>query len=326
MNLLAVAEGVLFIVALLALPDDPAIPAIAALRADGLSTLLPSLDLGDAPVELTLRGHDRGYGATFEGVAGDRHFAVKAYAADPSTQVALYQALAAAGLAGDSGPRVPRLLAWEPTLHLFAISWLEGVGVNGLIKEGQGPRAGIVAAAWLHRIAESPVKMGPTVGPAGTLQRVGRNIEKVARFHPDLAEAAARAKARLQSKPPETRRTVLLHGNLYSRHVLDLGDGPGVIDWEQFGQGPIEFDAGTYLASLSRMVTRDDTLEEETARTKETFLSRTQDILEPYALVWYRAASLLRLASHNADRGPKQASMLLAEANHWAQTVTTMGE
>ena len=326
MNILAFAEGVLFIAAILSLPDDPAIPAIAALRANGPSAILPTLDLGDARVELTLRGHDRGYGAIFEAVAGDRHFALKAYAGDPSPEVALYQALAAAGLAGDSGPRVPRLLAWEPALHLFAISWLEGVGVNQLIKGGQGPRAGIVTAAWLHRIAESPVKMGPTVGPAESLQRVGSNIEKLGRAYPDVGAAAGRAKERLQSKQPETRRTVQVHGNLYARHILDLGDGPGVIDWEAFGQGPIEYDAGTYLASLSRMVTRDDALEEETARAKETFLSRTRDILEPRALAWYRAASLLRLASHNLERGPRQASTLVAEANHWAQRVTEVGE
>jgi len=37
------------------LPDDPAVPALAAFRAVGLARAIPALELPDDPVELVLR-------------------------------------------------------------------------------------------------------------------------------------------------------------------------------------------------------------------------------------------------------------------------------
>src|SRR3989441_12511843 len=65
------------------LPDDPALPGLAAIRAWGLAVAIPALGLGDRPVELTLRGYTPGSRATLEVRAGDRHFALKLYAEDP---------------------------------------------------------------------------------------------------------------------------------------------------------------------------------------------------------------------------------------------------
>src|SRR2546422_1824195 len=42
------------------------------------------------------------------------------------------------------------------------------------------------------------------------------------------------------------------HGTFYARHVLDQGDRVGVIDWERFGRGPLELDAGMFLATTWR--------------------------------------------------------------------------
>src|SRR5205823_7126498 len=80
------------------LPDDPALPALAAIRALGLAAAIPGLGLDDRPVELTLRGYTPGSRATLEVRAGDRHFALKLYAEDPAPEAELYEALAAVGL------------------------------------------------------------------------------------------------------------------------------------------------------------------------------------------------------------------------------------
>ena len=68
---------------------DPALPALAVFRAQGLAAALPSLALDDGPVELLLRGYTPGKRATFEVRAGHRRLAVKAYAKQPASEAAL---------------------------------------------------------------------------------------------------------------------------------------------------------------------------------------------------------------------------------------------
>lgn len=146
------------------LPDDPALPALATLRAVGLARALPTLGLADDPVELVLRGYTPGSRATFEARAGSRRFAVKAYASDPAPEAALYGALHAAGLAGQTGVRVPPLLAWERGLRVLVIGWLDGPTASDLVKRGEGRRAGELAAHWLERAAGLQLALGPELG------------------------------------------------------------------------------------------------------------------------------------------------------------------
>ena len=98
-------------------------------------------------------------------------------------------------------------------------------------------------------------------------------------------------RARAVESPP-----TLVHGTLYARHLLDLGDAPGVIDWQRFGQGPQELDAGTLLATIWRIGLKDERLASEAKLAEETFLARTSGLLNACAVAWYRAAVLLRLA------------------------------
>src|SRR5207302_5712477 len=95
------------------------------------------------------------------------------------------------------------------------------------------------------------------------------------------------------------------------------GRWPGVIDWQQFGQGPVEFDAGTFLATVWRIGRKDARLEPEAARTEEAFLAGTAGLLNAQAVAWYRAAMLLRLADKYGRRGGAElvdAHALLSEA------------
>ena len=127
------------------IPEDPALPGLAAIRAVGLARAIPVLGLADDPVELVLRGYTPGERATFEAHVGSRRLAVKAYASDPASEAALYGALHTAGIAGPSGVRVPPLLAWERGLRVLVIGWLEGPTANELVKRGEGKRAGELA-------------------------------------------------------------------------------------------------------------------------------------------------------------------------------------
>jgi hypothetical protein len=350
-------------------PDDPALPALGAIRAVGLARAIPSLGLAAGPIELILRAYKPGARATFEARAEGRRFAVKAYASDAIPEAALYGAFRAAGLAGPSGARVPPLLAFERDLKVMVIGWLEGPTASELVKRGEGRRAGELAASWVRRTASLPVTLGPPRGAADILARTRKWAANLGAADPVLGAAASVvagmlaltepkprsrpvqsglsalvdavrdrgrgwlaglrasdpamrfAAAALPPAPARTRAKEsapgLVHGTLYARHVIDSGDGPGVIDWQQFGQGPVEFDAGTFLATIWRIGQKDERLAPEARRTEEAFLAGTAGLLNAWAVAWYRAAMLLRLADKYGRRGGDalvDAHALLSEA------------
>src|SRR5206468_11608074 len=107
---------------------------------------------------------------------------------------------------------------------------------------------------------------------------------------------------KLAARQPRERHRGLVHGTFYSRHLLDLGDGPGVIDWQRFGQGPAELDAGMFLATLWRLGLRHEHLAAEASRAEEAFLAGSAELLDQRALAWHRAAALLRLAEKLSSR------------------------
>jgi hypothetical protein len=315
------------------LPVDPALPGLSAIRAKGLAGALPELGLGDRPVELRLCSHAPGSRATFEVRAAHRRFAIKLYADDAAPEAELYGALTRAGLAGDRGARVPRLLTWERDLGVLVLGWLEGEPANQLIKDGQGARAGELAALWLRRAAALPVTVGPPCGAGRMLYQAGVSVAALSSVDPGLG-AAARVVARsLGRGQPREGAPRLVHGTLYARHILDLGDGPGVIDWQQFGQGPLEVDGGMFLATLSRLALRHPSCAGEVARAEEAFLWGTGGLLDGRTLEWYRAAGLLHLAARGLKTAqqrhpPPEARALVDEAARrnadraaWADTI-----
>src|SRR5207249_535143 len=222
------------------LPDDPRLPGLMAIRDLGLARAIPALGLeeggggGGGGVELVLCGYHPGARATLDARVGQRRFAVKTFADDPAPEAALYQALGAAGLAGDSGARVPPLLAWDHDLRVLVIGWLEGPTAHDLVREG-----------------------------------------------------------------------------------------PGVIDWHRFGQGPAELDAGMFLATLSRLRLLHPAHTGEALRAEQAFLEGTRDLLDERALAWHRAAALLQLTERlpTAGRGDwrERAHALLGEATRLAE-------
>ena len=278
------------------LPDDPELPALTVIREQGVVTAVPFLGLGSGPVELRVRGYTQGSRATLEARNEDLHLAIKVYAKDAEPEARLYEALAAAGLAGNSGARVPRLLAWDRDLRLLVIDWLDGATLDQLVCRGQGARAGELAADWLHRMASLPVMPGQPVAATGVLQQVAQWVNHLGALDPALGLAATDVFERLaRTQPPEGMST-LVHGTLYARHLIDLGDGPGVIDWQRFGRGPLELDAGVFLATAWRIGLRDERFAGEVARAEEAFLARTEGLLDERALAWHWSAALLRFA------------------------------
>jgi aminoglycoside phosphotransferase (APT) family kinase protein len=282
------------------LPHDSALPGLCTLREMGLAGALPDLAVDGHPVQLLLCGYSPGVHATLEVRTDDHHVAVKVYAEDPAWEAdaALYSALAAVGLAGDSGPRVPRLLASDRDLRLLVLSWLEGPTVHQLVKDGQGERAGELVARWIRRVASLSVTLGPPRGAAWRMQQAGTWLAALSAADPDLRACSVALAGRLAETQPVEHAPHLVHGSLYDRHVLDVGDGPGVIDWGAFGQGPLELDAGVFLATISRIAIRYEALAKDAERAKKAFLAGTLGLLDERALAWHEAMTHLRLASN----------------------------
>src|SRR5438105_183786 len=305
------------------LPDDPRLPGLVAIRDSGLARAIPALGLeeggGAGGVELVLCGYHPGARATLEARVGQRRFAVKTFADDPAPEAALYQALGAAGLAGDSGARVPPLLAWDHDLRVLVIGWLEGPTAHDLVKQGQGRHAGELGAQWVRRTASLPVKLGLPFGTAGMMHETRAWIGTLGTADLSVGAAArALAEALARTEPRDDGSVGLVHGTLYARHILDVGDGPGVIDWHRFGQGPVELDAGMFLATLSRLRLLHPAHTGEALRAEQAFLEGTRDLLDERALAWHRAAALLQLTERlpTAARGDwrARAHALLGEA------------
>src|SRR5205814_1205217 len=272
------------------LPDDPRLPGLMAIRDSGLARAIPALGLeqGGGGVELVLCGYHPGARATLEARVGQRRFAVKTFADDPAPEAALYQALGAAGLAGDSGARVPPLLAWDRDLRVLVIGWLEGPTAHDLVKEGQGRHAGELGAQWVRRTASLPVKLGLPFGTAGMMHETRAWIGTLGTADLSVGAAArALAEALARSEPRDDGVVGLVHGTLYARHILDAGEGPGVIDWHRFGQGPAELDAGMFLATLSRLRLLHPVHAGEALLAEQAFLEGTRGLLDEGALAWH---------------------------------------
>src|SRR5213595_528535 len=67
--------------------------------------------------------------------------------------------------------------------------------------------------------------------PAGTGPQMGRRSE---RRRSRAGTVATELAERLVGTQPKEGAPRLVHGSLYAHHVLDHGDGPGLIDWQKF--------------------------------------------------------------------------------------------
>ena len=311
------------------LPQDAALPGLAAIRSRGLARILPALGLRGR-VELLLRGYSEGKRATFEACSGDRRIAIKLCAGDAEPEACLYRELSARGLAPPpdaecgSGARVPRLLAWDRKLHLLALGWLDGPTVNQLIKEGHGEHAGELASRWFRRAASLSMLHGHSYGPGSVLRRAPTWVGRLAEADAMLgAEASALLQELVRTLPP-AGSPGLVHGTLYGRHIIDTGEGPGLIDWDGFGHGPLEFDAGVFLATVWRIRLTGSDMECAVTRAEQAFLAGTVGCLDPRALAWYRSAALLNIAHRLETRSKRnwkaRALTLLQEAGRSAVT------
>src|SRR6185503_15935682 len=138
----------------------------------------------------------------------------------------------------------------EHDQRLLVVEWLHGPTTHELLGRQQGRRTGELAAAWMRRAESLQVKLGKRIDVERVLRRAAKAVAALRAADPSLGDSSARLVGMLADTKPGERSIRVVHGALLDRTILDSGNGPGVIDWEHFGQGPPEFEAGKFLASI----------------------------------------------------------------------------
>jgi aminoglycoside phosphotransferase (APT) family kinase protein len=270
----------------------------------GIDATLRGLGLPPPFEDVAVLKHHPGSRCTFALRAAGRPLVAKAFRRADAvvTQVALLRELERHGLAGDTPPTAPRVVAANRELRIFAIEHLDGPCDTALL--ARGARAGQLAADWLRRQWATPIRLGPHIGPEAFLARVERNCVPIVAASADLGARAAEIVAALAERPPDEGGPVLVHGSFSAAHVIDLGGGAGVIDWDGSGQGPRELDAATFLATIARLAGGRPRLAAPAARATATFRDAIAPDVDPEALAWYETGARVRNARHVCTRRP----------------------
>ena len=297
--------------------QDPALPALASGRYDALAAALARLGLRGARTVAVLKHHP-GSRCTLAIAAGTDRYVVKLFA-DAAKVLALsavHQVLAGAGLASGRGPTVPRLIGVDTDAALLVTEMYAASPITALVEQGECDRAGRLAAQWLRAAIKPGAALGDPYDPPHVLEDVQRYVRTIARAAGELGGRAGAVRDQLAANMPPPGCTDLRHGGFYLSHVFDLVDGPGVIDWDTFRQGPAEVDAGM-LCAAARWEMYQPEYERATQRAIGVFLDEVDDLVDPARLRWYRTAALLKFASHRARRGAGDlAASLVSDAEN----------
>lgn len=281
-------------------PDDPGIPALAAFAQCGVRQVLATAGVDGVFDGAQVVRHVSGSRLTMRVESDSGPLAVKAYRNSPQKIIAALNALESAGFAAEKGPSASRLVGCDRTLRFIVTSWFQAPNAKELVFANRGVRAGELAAHWLRATHECAIETGVAYAPADVIRHAHTRAAKVSLLQPELAPLLDEWVARLGSWLPDPGRSSLRHGSFSLRHIFDLGDGPGLIDWDSIKYGPAEIDAGTFLGKLSRGARKHPRLAAEAELAAESFGRGVGTIVDQKTLHWYEAASLLNCLKYRS--------------------------
>jgi hypothetical protein len=304
------------------LPEDRDIPALASAAEEGLDSVLARVGIRTAGTHARVAKHHPGERCTLLVEGGREPLVVKCYSHDPTPEAEMLEVLRAKGLASGRAPTAAPLVACEPALSVLVTRSLPGPSAWDLVRNGAGERAGMLAAAWLRRALEARLEVGEHHGVDYVLGHARSRARMIGRVDPALGTAAGDVADALEASPPAETGRAFLHGSFYANHVLDSGGGPGIIDWDRFRQGPIEFDVAMFLATLSRLATLKPELAPHTQAAARALTTGMSEFIDAQALAWQQAAALLTLAKRvvwrRRQRWRQRAGALISEAGELA--------
>jgi hypothetical protein len=275
---------------------------LAVITRQGIDEALAGLGISGA-LQVDLLAHTVGYRCTLRVRTPAAQLVIKGYAHDPRELVDLLKGFQREGLAAGKGPTVPPFVSASESLRSVVTGWLDGPSATNLIRDGDGKRAGALAGAWLRRAADLPLALGRPYTSDAALVEARAWVTQVSGADGGLGHQASACFDQMSADPPAGGTSAVRHGSFVPRHVLELREGPGIIDWDSFRAGVVEVDAGLFLAACSRMATR-RSLAASAAQAADAFRAALLGIVDPARLRWYHAAGMLRLSAYMAGRRP----------------------
>jgi hypothetical protein len=287
-----------------ALPTDSTIPALGAIGEDGLLPVLDRVGLRLRQAEVRLLKHHPGKRCTLRVDIDGEPLAFKLYANDPSPLADLLRRFEISGLATGRGATVPPLLGFDHELRFIVTGWLHGAPGNKLISSGDGERTAGLALEWLQAARRVSIELGEPYGPAEILAVTGERVRSIAAVDATLGSLASLQHERLGADPPADGPTNVRHPSFKPDSMIDTG-GPGVIDWDGFRQGAVEFEAAGFLSALSRMSEGSRVSVEKASNlqsTKRAFREGVAGQVDERSLGWYLVADLVKFAERVVRR------------------------
>lgn len=302
-------------------PTDPWLPADEALA--GLTIVRRAIAAGDGAAlgvdgaidRVDVLRHHPGRRLTVRVHTGDGTTAIVKLFAKGARKVHLVlDAVAGVDL---PGVRAPRVLAFDPDADLLVTDAFTGPTLLEAAAGGDGARIGALASAWLTAGGRRHVRVGRTYRPEDSLARIAN---RAASF-PDRTPAARveRLVARLAATLPPDGPTVLMHGSFRPTHLFDGGDTIGIVDWDGYHQGPLEFDVGTFLATCARHAIERPELATALGHAEDVVRGRVSSMVDPARADFYEALALAKVAGKLGQLVPGSAAavMEVVERAEW---------
>lgn len=204
-----------------------------------------------APVALEELKHKPGRRRTLRAAGSRGRAIVKIYASDRASTVAARLRFLSDG---PCEPRVPRVLAVEPSAHAVVLSEVPGHPLREAILNGETAacrRAGEVLGCWHGFWRERPVS------PALARHSIDREftiLRSRSQEAPRRLREAARPVLRALGNEDWPLDTVV-HRDLYEEQIV-LGDEVGLIDLDDAAVGPAELDLGNLFAHIELLACR----------------------------------------------------------------------
>jgi hypothetical protein len=182
---------------------------------------------------------------------------------------------------------VPTTIAIDVPAQMLVTDAFSGPTIADVVANGQPVRAAQLVAGWFIDVAPAKLSIGKTVDDDAMISKLRANTAQLA--DATLASRLCRVLDVLESKRPDRQTLGLAHGSFKLDHLHDCGSAVGVIDWDGYFHGAVEHDAGTFLATATRLAIESPPLESAMKEARNAFCAAVDGVLHRPAVTWYEA-------------------------------------
>jgi Ser/Thr protein kinase RdoA (MazF antagonist) len=277
------------------IPIDYALPALRVGIASGFEPVLAACGIDEPVHSVRAIRHHPGKRCTFEVRLTDRRVALKAFRRDPIVLAQRLHQLADLGLNHAQGPSITVLAGYSAAYCCLVTTWLEGATGEDLIRRGKEQRLAALVAAWSQAACAVAPGDLPHYDAAAMLDDLRRWLGDIQSADVGFGAQAASCIEILAATPAPTSAPGLIHGSFAHLHLIDLGNGPGVLDWDEPRFGPVALDLGGMLASLTRHALL---YPQDAQAAFRASTAITNAAVDADSVIWFHKAALIKQAKH----------------------------